>query len=87
MYCMWLAENTGCKNSPSARHRTTLSAFIFTTKACIDNQKKKLVTQQYLLHMSPQYGELSPLMAEISWRVWGTPANFYGFRVLASLLR
>jgi len=27
-----------------------------------------------------------PLMAEIYWRVWGTPANFNGFRVLAALL-
>jgi len=27
-----------------------------------------------------------PLAAEIDWRVWGTPANFNGFRVLASLL-
>jgi len=27
-----------------------------------------------------------PLMAEICWRVWGTPANFNGFRVLAALL-
>jgi len=26
------------------------------------------------------------LTAEISWRVWGTPANFNGFRVLAALL-
>jgi len=28
----------------------------------------------------------SPHTAVISWRVWGTPANFNGFRVLASLL-
>jgi len=28
----------------------------------------------------------SPLAAEICWRVWGTPANFNGFRVLAALL-
>jgi len=28
-----------------------------------------------------------PLAAEICWRVWGTPANFNGFRVLASLLQ
>jgi len=28
----------------------------------------------------------SPLAAESGWRVWGTPANFNGFRVLASLL-
>jgi len=26
------------------------------------------------------------LAAEIGWRVWGTPANFNGFRVLAALL-
>jgi len=28
-----------------------------------------------------------PLAAEIDWRVWGTPPNFNGFRVLASLLQ
>jgi len=28
-----------------------------------------------------------PLTAEIRWRVWGTPANFNGFQVLAALLR
>jgi len=27
-----------------------------------------------------------PLTPEIRWRVWGTPANFNGFRVLATLL-
>jgi len=27
-----------------------------------------------------------PLTTEICWRVWGTPANFNGFRVLAALL-
>jgi len=45
--------------------------------------EKKLVKQQYLLQMSPQYGELA---AEIDPIVWGTPANFNGFRVLAALL-
>jgi len=28
----------------------------------------------------------SPLAAEICWRVWGTLANFNGFRVLAALV-
>ena len=57
--------------------------YIFATKACLDSWKK-LVKQQYLLHMSPQYGELNfgPLTAEIC-----TPANFNGFYVLASLLQ
>ena len=36
--------------------------------------------------MSSQYGELGTVAAEIGWFVWGTPANFNGFRVLASLL-
>jgi len=26
------------------------------------------------------------LTAEVCWRVWGTPANFNGFRVFAALL-
>jgi len=48
--------------------------------------RKKLVQQQYLLHMSPHYGELR---STSGWdrSVWGTPANFNGFRVLASLLQ
>ena len=47
---------------------------------------KKLVKQQYLLHMSLQYGELSILEAEIVSLVWGTPANFNGFHIFAALL-
>jgi len=48
------------KKSPSAHHGTTLSGYIFATKARIDN-RKKIVKQQYLLpQMSPQYGELRP---------------------------
>ena len=60
--CTRLAENTGRKSrqrSPSGHHRTTLSGYIFATKAHIDN-RKKLVKQQYVLQMSPQYGELQP---------------------------
>ena len=37
--------------------------------------------------MSPQYGELGPLAAEIGPVVWGTPANFNRFRVFAALLQ
>jgi len=61
--CMRLAEKYRTqkitKNSPSGHHHTTLSGYIFTTKAHID-YRKKLVKQQYLLHMSSQYGELWP---------------------------
>jgi len=38
--------------------------------------------------MYPQYGELRPtIAAEIVSLAWGTPANFNGFRVFASLLQ
>jgi len=47
---MQLAENTGRKNDPkkslSGHHRTTLSGYIFTTKACINirQSEKNLLT-------------------------------------------
>jgi len=44
MCCTRLTENTGRKKSPSGHHRTTLSGYIFATKACIDNQKKNCST-------------------------------------------
>jgi len=92
--CTQLAENTGrkispkiAKNSPSGHHRANLSGYIFATKAHIDN-REKIVKQQYLHHMSLQYGELRPTcgLAEIVSFVWGTPANFNRFRILPALL-
>ena len=47
---------------------------------------RKLVKQQYLLHISHNIVNFSPLVAEISLPVWGTPANFNGVCMLASLL-
>jgi len=71
--------------SPSGRHRTSLSGYIFATKAHIDNQNK-LAKQQYLLHMFSQYGELRPTSGWDRFVSLGIPANFNGFRVLAALL-
>jgi len=63
-----------------------LSGYISTTKARIDN-RKKIVKQQYVVHKSPQnMVHFGLLAAEIGLPVWGTPANFNGFRVLAALL-
>jgi len=76
------------KNSPSGQHCTTLSGYIFAIEARIDN-RKTLDKQQYLpRHTSYNmvtFG-FGPLAAEIVSLVWGTPANFNGFRVLAALL-
>ena len=64
MCCTRLAGNAGpkkiAKNSTSAHHGTTLSGYIFATKAHNDN-RKKLVKQQCLPHMSLEYGELRPI--------------------------
>jgi len=47
---------------------------------------KKIVKQQYLLQMSYNTVNFGLLAAEIGPVVWGTPANFNGFRLLAALL-
>ena len=72
-------------NSPSGHHRTTLSGYFFATKAYIDNLKK-LVKHQCLPTCVHNMVNFGPLAAEICRRVWGTPANFNWFRVLAALL-
>ena len=89
MCYMRLVENTGRKNyakeSPSAHHRTNLLRHIFATKACIDNRKKALNVN--ISSTCPHnMVNVGPITAEIGSGVWGTPANFNGFRVLASLL-
>jgi len=52
-----------------------LSAYIFATKACIDNRKKN-VKQQYLLHISLQYGELQPTSGSDRFVSLGHPCQF-----------
>jgi len=87
--CMWLAQNTGSKKVDKNRHLDTIAQLcraISSQLRHILTIRKKLVKQQYVLQTSPQYGELRPLVAEIDLPVWGTPANFNGFRVLAALL-
>jgi len=72
------------KNSPSGHQPTTLSGYIFATKARIDNQKKVLNS-----NISPtrpgNMMNFGLLAAEIV-SFWGTPADFNGFRVYAALL-
>jgi len=76
---MRLAENTGRKHSLSAHHRTNFSSYIFATKTCNDNRIKTSNISPRCPHNMVNFG---PLMVKISWRVWGTPANFNWFRVV-----
>ena len=72
------------KKSPSGHHPTTLSGYIFATKAHIDN-RKKLVKQQYLLHMSLQYGELRRTSGWDRFVSLGHPCKFQRVLLLGSL--
>jgi len=74
------------KNSPSGHHRTTLSGYIFKTKARIDNRKENLLNSNVSPTCSYNMVNFGPLAAEIVSLVWDTPANVNGFRVLAALL-
>jgi len=74
------------KKSPSAHHRTTLSGYIFATKACINNREKNLLSSNISSRCPHNMVNFGILAAEIYPVVWGTPANFNGFHVLAALL-
>ena len=87
MCCTRLAENTGCKKSPSGHHRTILLGYIFTTKARIDNRKKNLLSSNISSTCPHDMVNFGPLVAEILSLVWGTPGNFNGFLDLAALRR
>jgi len=74
------------QNSQSAHHRTTLSNYIFATKARIEKWERKLLNSNISLTCTHNTVNFGPLVAEIGSLVWGTPAYFNGFCVLASLL-
>ena len=84
MCCAQLAGNTGRKN----RHLGTIAQLcpaISSQLGHISTIGKKLINQQYLLQMSPQYGELRQrTSAEIGSGVWAPLQISTGF---ASWLR
>ena len=82
MCCTRLAGNTGRKN----RHFGTIAQLCRAISSELTDNRKKLLhsnTSSTCLDNMVNFGLLT---AEICWRVWGTPANFNGFRVLAVLL-
>jgi len=89
MCCMWLAENTGCKNSPKIRHLCTIARLCRAISSQLRHVSaigKNLLntnTSSTCPHNMVNFGLLT---AEICWRVWGTPAHFNGFRVFAALV-
>jgi len=68
-----------CKKSPSAYHRTTLSGYIFATKARIDNRKKNLLSSNISPTRAYNMMNFGLLAAEIVSLVWGTQLISTGF--------
>jgi len=74
------------QKSPSRHNRTSLRAesWNLRNKVCIDN-RKKLVKQQYLLHMSAQYGELRSTSGWDRFESLGDPSKFQRLSRLGSV--
>jgi len=72
MCCTRLAEIQDAKSSPSAHHRTNLSGYVVPTKACISTIEK-IVKQQYILDMVPQYGKPRPISGWDRFTTLGHP--------------
>ena len=63
MGCLWLAEIQDAKIVQKNRHLRTITQVYQVISSQLRHAltiRKKLVKQQYLLHMSSQYGELWP---------------------------
>jgi len=74
------------QKSPSAHHRTTLSGCIFAIKTYRQSEKN-LLNGDIFCTCPHNMANFGPLTAETGWRIWGTPANFNGFRVRPTLLQ
>jgi len=89
MCCTWLAVNTGRKNDAKNRHLGTIAQLCRAISSqlrhvsTIGNSLLSSNVSSTCPHNMVNFGLLA---AEIVSGVWGTPATFNGFRVLAALL-
>ena len=87
--CAQLAENAGTKKSPKIGHLGTIAQLcraISSQLRHISTIGKTLLSSNISFTCSCNMVNFGPLAAEIGPVVWGTPANFNGFHVLAALL-
>ena len=86
-----LAENTACKNYAKNCHLRTIAelcqAISLQLRHVSTVRKVNLLNTSISSTCPHNMVNIGPLTAEIGLPVWGTPANFSGFRVLASLLQ
>jgi len=87
--CTRLAENTGRKKPAKIRHLGTIAQFCRATSSqlrYVSTIEKKLLNSNTSSTRLHNMANFDLLTTEIGLPVWGTPANFSGFRVLAALL-
>jgi len=88
MCCTRLAENTA-KKSPKIRHLHAIAQLYQAVSSQLRHVSeigKKLLNSNISSARPNNMANFGPLTAEINSGVWGTPANFNGFRLLHSLL-
>ena len=90
MCCVQLAGNAGPKKSPKSCHLGTIAQLCWAISLQLRHVSKigikSLLNTNVSLTCPNNMVNFGPLVAEISLGVWGIPANFNGFRVLAALL-
>jgi len=85
MCCAWLAGMQDPKN----RHLGTIAQLCWVMSSQLRHVltiKKNFLSSNISSTCSHNMVNFGPLAAEIGPVVWGTPANFSGFHVLAALL-
>jgi len=90
MCCMRLAENTGRKNDAKNRYLGTIAQLCRAISSQLRHAStigKSLLSSSISSTCCYNMVNFGSLAAETVSLVWGTPANFNGFRVLASLLQ
>ena len=86
--CMRLAEKTECKKVAKNRHLGTIAQLcraISSQLRHVSTIGKKLVKQRYVLHMSPQYGQLRPTSGWDRLTSLGYPCKFQLVSCLGSV--
>jgi len=87
---MRLAENTGCKKDAKIGQLRTIAQLwraISLQLRHVSTIEKNLLNSNTSSTCPDNMMNFGPLTEETDWQVWGTPANFKGVRVLASLLQ
>ena len=88
MCCMRLARNAWPKKYPKICHLGTIAQVcraISLQPRHVLTIRKKLIKQQYFLHMSPQYGKLRPTNSWDRFTSLGHPCKFQRVSRLGSV--